>query len=251
MYFLSGAGKFEGIGQLQAVMTDCEPAFTLTAEVYETGFARPHRTFHWWKVLGACHGPKAQRQAFALSMLRAYPEVVSYPSVVKLDDPGFREVLRKLFRETANNQKNTNGGFAGVAATLAYLGDAEILDDLKSLRAPFKDNPTIRYLLNVSILQIELQHPPKKLLEHIASDKPEYLSVRAWAIERAVEIGLPKNEIRDAILAHAPHCETLGRGPRPNMRPEMIPLRRVGISLGVLKAHDLPLEDVPPSRKVE
>ncbi len=247
----SGAGKLEGIGQLQAVMTDCEPAFTLTAEFYETGFTTPPRIFHWAQILEACNGPKAQRQAFALSMLRDYPIPLTYASVVSLDDPDFREGLRKIFREPANNQQMGGGISAGAAATLAYLGDEEILDNLKSLRAPFKDNPTMRLFIKHSIQKIELQHPPKNLLEYIASDEDPYADVRAWAIERAVELGLPKSEIRDSILARAQHCDKKGGSFRPNMRPEMIQLRRIGISLGVLKSHDLPMEDVPPSRAVD
>ncbi len=252
-YRLSIVGNLaiDELGQLQAVMTDCEPAFTLTKAICAGEAMNIRRRFRWWDVLDACHGPKIQRQAFALSMLNVYGNLLHHPPVISLDDPKFREDLRELFQDTVRGRDNTDGLFAGVAATLAHLGDKEILNDLNALRRPFKDNPTMRMFLKHSIQKIEMQHPPKKILEYIASDEDPYVDVRVWAIERAVELGLPKSEIRDSILARAHHCKTLGRGRRPNIRPEMVHLRRLGISLGVLKAHDLPLEDVPPSRAVD
>ncbi len=246
---LVGVVAIEGLGQLQAVMTDCEPAFTLTATICEAEFMLIRRRFRWWDVLDACCGPKAQREAFALSMLNVYGNLLHHPPVVSLDDPNFRKDLRKLFQDTVYGRDNTDGVFAGVAVTLAHLGDKEILNDLKALRDPFKDNPTMRMFIKHSIQKIEMQHPPEKLLEYIASDEDPYVSVRAWAIERAVEIGLPKSDIREAVLAYAQHCKPIGRGRYPNMRIELVELRRIGISLGVLKDHDLPSEDIPEGRK--
>ena len=56
-----------------------------------------------------------------------------------------------------------------------------------------------------------------------------------WAIQRAVELGLPKADIRDAILTHAKQIKPNEHG----IRPGLASLKKRGLRLHVLRPEDL------------
>jgi hypothetical protein len=87
----------------------------------------------------------------------------------------------------------------------------------------------------VDIWRIEVQHPPSKLVDYIASTGGWH--ARAWAVERAVELGVPKEKVRDAVIAHANKITPVGKN---GVRPGLFDIKRVALRLGVLQEDDLP-----------
>ena len=61
-------------------------------------------------------------------------------------------------------------------------------------------------------------------------------------MRRAVELGLPKEEIRQAILKYAGQVKPVGEF---NIRPGLISLKKLGLELGVLEDNDLADVKVP------
>lgn len=124
------------------------------------------------------------------------------------------------------------------AAFLAHLGDTDILADLQTRQQTFRATGT-RYgqALDWYVWQIQQQNPPTQLLTHIASAELFTPQSRAWALRRAVEIGLPGADIRQAILTYA----SVGRPFGPDrLAAGLQGLKAVGSQLGVLAPDDLP-----------
>lgn len=85
---------------------------------------------------------------------------------------------------------------------LAYHGDQAILqalDDALAQQPP--PGPTAATYLGIAKWRIDVQNPPERLLLQIREAGPE--KDRAWMIERAVSLGLPREHVRAAILAYA------------------------------------------------
>ena len=64
-------------------------------------------------------------------------------------------------------------------------------------------------------------------------------------VRRAVDVAIPKSEIRDAILACAAQVQPDGRG----FRLELQNLKEVGRELGILQSADLPKVPISTARR--
>ncbi|UCC30031.1 MAG: hypothetical protein JSU86_17760 [Phycisphaerales bacterium] len=122
-------------------------------------------------------------------------------------------------------------------AALTYLGDERILPDLRALQAAMSDASEAKraQMLNF-IWRIEVQHPPQKLLDYIAStERRGYRVPRSWAVRRAVRLGVEPARVREAILTHERNAPSTKMG-----RVQLIGLKRVGLELDILHENDLP-----------
>ena len=125
------------------------------------------------------------------------------------------------------------------AATLAHLGDREILPDLQRLKPVFdKRGPNVGGILAGYTWKIEIQRSSDMLLSYIASPTafPPTVEPRLWALRRAVELKIPSERIRRAILDYAATVEPGARG----FGLGVPSLKSVGVKLGVLTSNDLP-----------
>ena len=134
----------------------------------------------------------------------------------------------------------------GAAHALVQLGDLEARPLIEA-KARGADDPKLAAGLEYAIWQIEIQHPPEQLLERIAAttDPPNRPLQRPWAIRRAVELGLPKEEIRRAILSYMADPQPVRwQDPRTGEWYTAPPLvggiKEAGMELGVLRAGDVP-----------
>lgn len=110
------------------------------------------------------------------------------------------------------------------------------------LTAEAEGKPAPEGMIRWYIWQIENQHPPIKLLEHIRGGERLAADSRVWAVERALDHGIDQGKIRDAILEHAKaHAAEF-----PVLRFELIRLKQRALELGVLNANDLPEIELPP-----
>lgn len=121
------------------------------------------------------------------------------------------------------------------AAVLAEASDTAILPEFQARQETFSAAGA-RYgsALAWYTWQIQAQNPPSQLLEHIASAELHSPQSRRWAIRRAVELGLPVSDIRQAILQYAAVGHPVGPGHLA------VGIKALAISLGVLTAEDLP-----------
>ena len=104
--------------------------------------------------------------------------------------------------------------------------------------------PNLTGIIQWYIWQIEYQHPPTKLLELIRTEEQIGDAGRVWAIKRALDYGIAKDDIRDAILRFA--NEPKPSGASGNQRKwELGRIKGVAIELGILKIADLPDIEVP------
>ena len=196
-----------------------------------------------YEFIAECNVPLAARREIALTIIRdtEMSRFTGVPASILglLDESTFSD-LRVMVR-ASDTPESFN---VGAASVLAHYGDTEILPDLEARRPAFlahhfnSEGNLIHY-----IWQINIQHPPSQLLEYISSNKPLTLSGHhPWALERAVALGLPNNEIRQAILNHAAQNTPI---PPHGIRPGLEHLKKLGLELGVLNPDDL--HDVLPA----
>jgi len=225
----------DSLPELQAKMADCRAAFDLSSDFVESHFllAGP---FPWWSVTLACRGSIEERRAFVMKMIQIDRGTMPRPGVTALVNETMRKDLRNLV--TSENEPLEFHYMA--AATLAHLGDTGILSHLKLIRPAFGKAGTPGSSLDRYIAQIELQNPPQRLLDYIASAPQPVKSWRAWAIRRAVELELPREAIRQAILVHATKAKPRRGRAGIEFWPDLMLLKRVGLELRVLRPGDLP-----------
>jgi len=220
--------------ELQAKTSDCSPAFELTKRLYER--VRHPIEFNWCDVLDRCRGDAKQRRAFALTMLERDRSIVACAAAAAVVDEPMKATLRERVLATDDPMAFDYAA----AATLAYLGDEELLPFLQSLRPKLASYATPNQVVHDCIAQIQWQNPPSRLLDLIASDHPDAPSrLRTWAIRRALELGTPRGAVRDAILQYANRV-----GPRRDSdktaKINLLTMKRVGLRSGILDAWDLP-----------
>lgn len=125
------------------------------------------------------------------------------------------------------------------ASAFAYHGDREIVPDLEAWRSKLRArSPNFEGYVKGYIWKIGVQHPPSKLLDYVGSgEEPKYEESRIWAVNRAITLGLPKANIRDAILKYAESVTDVGKH---GYRVGLSGLKNAGLRLGVLREGDLP-----------
>jgi len=199
------------------------------------------------QVLKASPAPREQRRAVAEAIVasRRTDTMCSAALLELLDSASFPHL-----RELVRRWKDDDDFPYMAAAALAHLGDKEIMPDLEAVRPVLRARSVKfeKYIIRY-IAQIEVQNPPGKLLDYIASPQwgPPSPLQREWAVERAVAWGLPKEQIREAILRHVrdaqPIERTLKDGRTVTHQPYHGQLKKTGLDLDVLRPDDLP--DVP------
>jgi hypothetical protein len=175
------------------------------------------------------------RRAVAARIVSSRPGCTEHePELLELLDSSCYENLRTLVRKTDDPDRF----HFGAAAALAHLGDSAIRADLESLAPVFqKKDRNIGGILNYYLWQIEVQHPLEKLVEYIAKGPQNDVEKRKWAVRRAVQMGMPRATIREAVLKHASLAQQAGKAGVP---PGLSSLKALCLDLKVLDPSDLP-----------
>ncbi len=146
---------------------------------------------------------KTVGSANALSLVMARPDSifgVNLPIIAALDDCAIAQ-LRTLVRETAASGKL----HGGAASTLAHLGDESIQEVLRQYFTAANAAEANR--TGGLIWKINVQKTNTGLLSYLATptspQDAEDEGARSWALNRAVERGIPKDDIRAALFKHA------------------------------------------------
>ncbi len=145
-----------------------------------------------------------------------------------------RDVSPRL-REFLRTSEDPETFHFAAAAALAHLGDQETAKELEKLLPRFRERgANAAGILTSYLWQIEIQHPPQRLLQYIGSGTDLAAPQRRlWAIRRAVEVNPDKEAIRRAVLAHAEKIQA-------DKRPSLTSIKSLAQSLGVLREKDLP-----------
>lgn len=180
--------------------------------------------------------PQAMRKEYAIkfvSLSRNEPAPDGFAELFARED--FPK-LRQLVRDSNTTAETFSYGAADI---LAHHGDETVLSDLRSFLARHAaGKPTPEGMIQWNIWQIENQHPPTKLLDYIrGTDMRAGEQGRMWAVRRAVERGLAKADIREAILKHASLVQP---DTRTGIRRGLSSLKMLCLELKVLEPSDLP-----------
>lgn len=186
-------------------------------------------------ALAASGVPSDARRSVAERVVSASPHSTEFDSrLLGLLDESSCARLRPLVIKSADPDQFHFGG----AAALAHLGDKDIRGVLESALPTFQQKDQNRGgILNYYMWQIDVQNPPEKLVDYIGQ-MPKYdVEKRKWAIRRAVQLGITKPVIREAVLKHAssaiPEKKT-------GARQGLSSIKELCNELGVLDSSDLP-----------
>jgi len=241
--YLIGTFLNKGVNHLEQTLIDQEPLLDVLSLIGSPRHARAMDPRFWTLAYNALAGnpaPIEQRRERALSIIQEMRNQTDLPGPLLglLDEssfPSFRTLVR------ASDDPDTF--HFGAAAALAHLGDREILPDLEARRPRFREKSVnIEGYLVWFMWCINIQHPPAKLLRYISGPPEVGVARRMWAVRRAVELGIPKEELRQAILKHAEQVKPQGKF---KIRHGLTSLKRQGLRLGILTEQDLPDIKVP------
>lgn len=169
--------------------------------------------------------------------------------------------LRELVRESGDDLSSFH---MGAASALAHLGDVESLAMLREKGESVRranDSPVGS--VGDIVWCIEIQHPPEKLLEFLSAPSADDLSdprhmteehARAWAVRRAMELGLGRERVRARVFAYVEKVRGLSartereRGVRDYLLSEA---KRVGVAEGALEENELAWIRPQPTARVE
>lgn len=118
-------------------------------------------------------------------------------------------------------------------AVLGHYGDEEIVADLEAAKATFTVNSPEWGKLEYAIRQTRVQHPPDGLLQFLR-DGGNWLQA-GWVVERTVQLGIPKAQIRAAVIDYCAKCPA-----EALVRQRLSGLDRAVIDGGVMERDDLP-----------
>lgn len=191
------------------------------------------------RLLATSTAPRAIVRRAVLQMIRGGQRIERlWPDMIPLLHDDMVPELRKIVRET----KPLHGL---ATAALAHLGDREIRAELVK-RQRRKDNP---WLAARSIWQIDVQRTSETLLSQVSSSAgTDGANGQLWALRRAVELGIDKSKIRDAVLAFADKAEPFVIGGKRYPNDDLVELKHLASALGVLRPNDLP--DIPEPVRV-
>lgn len=154
----------------------------------------------------------------------------------------------------------------GAAGALAHLGDREIVPVLERLRPQYAASgpslqegrevnagPKFAQVIDGMLRKIEAQHPPGALLTLINPGgpwTPDEPGRRAWALTRALQLGVPAERLREALLSRAHALREQFSDPISRNAPLLLTtslreLKAAGVRHGVLTDADLPGVPMP------
>lgn len=229
----------DGIDTLMDNVADQQEIAELAKEVATDTWCSLQASNRCLEIIAEVSLPPHIRRRIILETMEVMKRstVVPYPFLRSLDESAF-PVLRELVRQSS--EPDTFHFCA--AAALAHLGDQGILAHLRASRPAFLDkHVNIEGYLVYYIWQIETQHPPANVLAFIRSAPEPGIERRLWAVRRAVELGLTKADIRNAIFAYATQVQP----DRHGIRSGLASLKELGIELGVLTLEDLQSVRIP------
>lgn len=224
----------DGLTNIQRVVADQKAILDFVAQVAVHVWCSLDAKNRCYRVIAESPAPIEERRACALQIITEEREWQQIPGPFRelLDRSAFPR-LRELVRQSSDPDKFH---FAA-AAVLGHLGDREIVSDFEALRPAFrKKHVNIEGMLVYYLWQIDVQNPPSKLTDYIASPPEVGVERRLWAIRRATELGVPKPQIRKAILAHAEQVKPNALG----IRPGLASIKMLARSLGILEPTDFP-----------
>lgn len=169
--------------------------------------------------------------------------------------------LRGLVRESGDEPASFH---MGAASALAHLGDVESLAMLRAKgEAVRRANDSPVGSVGDIVWCIEIQHPPEKLLEFLSDPSADELSdprhvteghARAWAVRRAMEIGLERERVRASVFAYVEKVRGLAASTDRDrwMRDYLLSeAKRVAVAEGALEESELAWIKAPPTARME
>lgn len=232
-----------GLEPLSRDPNHAEEILKLLTRVLTKTWLSLHAPVECYPLLEQLNVPEESKRGAVLEVIERYRRHAALPlPLLDLLDVSYFPHLVALVEESDDPE---TFHFCAAAA-LAHFGYQGILPRLESLRPSFRaKHPNIEGYLVHFAWQIEIQNPPEKLIVYIGSKPGVRVEERLWAVGRAVEVGLPKEQIRDAILGYVSQVEPDSRG----FRPGAISLKEIGIELGILSSSDLPDVPLPDARR--
>lgn len=173
--------------------------------------------------------PKAAQQDTIVTIIVNASERSQLSRIlVEAVDPVIADRLLRVACEWAANGRIHYGCLAAVSH-YGSLTARRLVQDLMRQH-------TDKKLLHYYAWQIDVQDPPIKLLDYIASADAESVEKRIWAIHRAVDRAISKEQIRQAILEHSAKLTANQFG----IKPGLASIKTSAMELGVLRDGDLP-----------
>lgn len=223
-----------GLGLLSSDRDLAPKILELLTRMITTTWCSPQAQHQCMQLLGQLDVPEQLRRSAVLEIIEHRRGSGSLSGVLlDLVNPSYFPRLVEL----VSSSDSPDSFHFGAASALAHCGHQGILTRLNSLRPSFlAKHRNIEGILIYYTWQIEIQNPPEKLLTYIRSALNPLVEQRPWAIRRAVDLGIPSEKIRDAILAYASQVQPNARG----IRPHLSSMKKTGQAAGVLKEDDLP-----------
>jgi hypothetical protein len=195
--------------------------------------------------------PLELRREYALKLIDNYRIMSTFPpAMLELIDDSMLPHMRSLVQQSLDDPETLP---LAVARYLADRGDLEVFPVLSQIETKRIGPKLLRghkpeELSGTLSWRIKVQHPPETLLNWLAmgpsSDIYDHYigqDARTWLMERAIELGLDKQAIREAVLTYARRYFPAGHP--HNMELRTVKLR--AIELGVLQPSDLPEIKLP------
>ncbi|HUU84880.1 MAG TPA: hypothetical protein VM243_15380 [Phycisphaerae bacterium] len=186
---------------------------------------------------------KHVRKDYAYRAIRENPQWVAPGVFDELMDDAFADRLRPLLLTGEPGIRSFNYLALGL---LSEYGDRDTARQLRQWIAAHEDPQEAARRVSEPLWKIDAQGNPQMLLDYIRSDKWDSYTRRVWALKTALRVGVPPEQIRMAILEHAPKALN-HRGLKHSLQL----LKREALLRGVLRPDDLPEVEPPPKNIAE
>jgi len=221
-------------------MADPTPVFDFAMEVL--GHSRfSHAWPKVYELIANGPAPLSARRQYVLKAIKTLPSAFRgphefYPLITgEMMDP-----LREIAFQTTPKDKPPH---MPAVDFLVEFGDLASVPLLKERAAALGKMEQYMQPGAGMIWRIEAHQKPQMLLDFIQSDLWVDFGVsRRWALDKAVEIGVSKEQIRSALIAHAAHKDK-----NRWFKSELVGLKRQAIRQGVFRGDELPDIAVPTS----
>ncbi len=186
---------------------------------------------------------KSLRQDFAFEIIRAYSNRPTPKPLLGLMDDDLAKRLRPFVLKGSDGEDSIH---SGASLALADYGDQETGVLLQRWAARQDDPEWAARHIERRLWRINARREPELLLEYIKSDEWHGPEDRLWAMKKALSLGLPREELRKAILDHA----KVVKG-HAGLEWSLERFKLQAQERGVLRGDDLPEVLEPPKDMVE